>query len=189
MVEITRLEELALGCLLISDLLDNHRALVIGLEPVTETRLFEAARACDLGDWREARVALLSHALLGRSLPLLLLGLAVSTHGVRLPSLVGVSHGLELDSRIAERADDHVDAVVVAGQRTAVVVCAGVVRAEDLLATVALEGQEVLLVALLEGTVLTNVSEFHNLILMKPYQPLKTDSLAALALDWTSWTG
>lgn len=69
------------------------------------------------------------------------------------------------------------------------VVCSGMVRAKDLLAAIALEGKEVLLVALLEGTVLTNVSKFHNLILMKPYQSLKTDSLSTVALEWASWAG
>jgi hypothetical protein len=42
-----------------------------------------------------------------------------------------------------------------------VVVGTGVGRAEDLLAAVALEGQEVLLVAQAVGAMLTNVCEFH----------------------------
>lgn len=77
------------------------------------------------------------------------------------PHVVRVLQSLHLDPALANRAYYDVDAVVVAGKRALVVVGACVRGAVNFLAAVALEGQEVLLVAQRKLAMLTNVSKFH----------------------------
>lgn len=92
------------------------------------------------------------------------LGYTGAIEGVSVPCFIGVILLLELDTHFADRADYHNYAVIITGQATFVVIWAGMLCAEDILASVAFEGQEVLLVAMLHVAVLTNVSEFHVLL-------------------------
>lgn len=122
--------------------------------------LLEALLASDLIDGIELNVAFVSHALLDRFL-VPLLGDALAGDGVLMPDFIRVILGLLLESLFAQGTNNHVDAIVVTREGATVIICTGMVRAEDKFAAVTLKGQEVLLLALLEGTVLTNVTEFH----------------------------
>jgi hypothetical protein len=81
---------------------------------------------------------------------------------VLIPERIGVLFGFQLESGLADRTDDHEDAVVITRERALVVGCPRMGGTEDLLAAVAFEGEEVLLMAKGEVAVLTNMSEFHD---------------------------
>jgi len=68
-----------------------------------------------------------------------LFGLAFSTCCVVIPDCIWVFLDLHFDALLTNRADYHIDAVVVGGERALVIVCPRVPRAEDLLAAVTLE--------------------------------------------------
>jgi hypothetical protein len=80
---------------------------------------------------------------------------------VIIPNDIGIFLRLHFNPLLANGTYNHVHAVVVGGKRTFMIIRPCMVRAKDLLAPVTLKGQEVLLMADAEGTVLTNVAEFH----------------------------
>ena len=74
---------------------------------------------------------------------------------------------LDLDSSIADGAYDHVYAVEVARQFALVIICSRMVCTVDLFAAITLKREEVLLLALFESAMLTNIAEFHFVIILK----------------------
>lgn len=113
-----------------------------------EADLFKTLLACYLVDGIKADVALVGHALfVGYLRGSILLWLTLSRERVLIPDLVRVFFILHFDSLLANRAYNHIDAIVVTWQPALVVICTGMVRTIDLLATIALKRQKVLLMA------------------------------------------
>ena len=71
---------------------------------------------------------------------------------------------MRLEAQFAQWADDHVDVGFVYGLGALVVGRSSVFAAEHGVACIAFEGEEVFLVAKVEGAVLTNLFKFHSLL-------------------------
>ena len=84
-----------------------------------------------------------------------------------IPCFIWICHLLDLDSSIADGAYDHVYAVEVTRQLALVIICSSMVCTVDLLAAITLKREEVLLLALFESAMLTNITEFHFVIILK----------------------
>lgn len=129
--------------------------------PVFEAHFLAALLARDTVDLSQLSVALVGHAFLYRFALGGLFGDTFTTACMIIPNDIGIFLRLHFDSLLANRTYYHVHAVVVGGKRTFMIVRSCMVRAKDLLASVTLKGQEVLLIADAEGTMLTNVAKFH----------------------------
>lgn len=157
LLNVARLKKFTLGSLLAGD---DLGALMIVFKPVPQAHLFQALLTCDTVNGCQLGIASGGHALFV-GFVLCLFGYALSTVGMSIPYSVGVLFGLHFYSLFTNGTYDHVDAVIVTGKRALVVICSGVIRTENLFAAITFKGQEVLLLAHRERTVLTNVCEFH----------------------------
>ena len=161
-LKVTRLEQFALDSLLISD---NLRALMVIFESMLQADDLHALRTCERVDGGQLGIAFVWHALLYHLLMLAHLWLAFPAGRVLAPNNIRVLQCLHFESRVTDRTNYHVDAFKVSRQLALVIICTRVTCAVYKFAPVAFKGQEVLLVAERERTMLTNVSEFHLLIL------------------------